>query len=197
MFKSLKFKTKSNIYKRIVLDEKSIVTDVKREISQLEKGRNPFVNKNSNFLSVSKKKHLCSSTSFKNIGSRYMLMPSIRKLDNKENDKIFEFLKQNLEKHIVNEKRIQRNLEIQIKRISLDNEECSYLIINSFKEYLIFKNFDVVKSEEFLDLLDFADIGFAVIKDFVTWLFKDENFKEYVRLNYRDDKFNNDKSIIA
>ena len=120
-------------------------------------------------------------------------MPSVRKLDNKENDKIFEFLKSNLEKHITNEKRIQKNLEIQIKRMSLSNEECSSLIINSFQEFLLFKNYDVVRNEEFLDLLDFADIGFAVIKEFVGWLFKNEKFKEYIRLNYRDEKFNNDQ----
>ena len=120
-------------------------------------------------------------------------MPSVRKLDNKENDKIFEFLKSNLEKHITNEKRIQKNLEIQIKRISLSNEECSSLIISSFQEFLLFKNYDVVRNEEFLDLLDFADIGFAVIKEFVGWLFKNEKFKEYIRLNYRDEKINNDQ----
>lgn len=193
VFNSLKFKTRSNIYKRIVLDEKSIVSDVLKEISQLEKGRNPIAQNNSHFLGVAKKNHLTSSTSFKNIGSRYMLMPSVRKLDNKENDKIFEFLKSNLEKHITNEKRIQKNLEIQIKRISLSNEECSLLIINSFKEFLLFKNYDVVRNEEFLDLLDFADIGFAVIKEFVGWLFKNEKFKEYIRLNYRDEKINNDQ----
>ena len=193
VFNSLKFKTKSNIYKRIVIDEKSIVSDVLKEISQLEKGRNPLSQNNSNLLGVSKKNHLCSSTSFKNIGSRYRLMPSVRKLDNKENDKIFEFLKSNLEKHITNEKRIQKNLEIQIKRMSLSNEECSSLIINSFKEFLLFKNYDVVRNEEFLDLLDFADIGFAVIKEFVGWLFKNEKFKEYIRLNYRDEKINNDQ----
>lgn len=187
IFNTFKFSSNSSIYKRIVVEEKGTLMDY--EINDIMSSCKKMMSKDRN-----------GNISASRVGLKNKLdkeQQVLKMIDNNkttttnsssqkvDSQMMFESIKNSLENHFQNEKKIQKTIEGQIKKISVRDDELANIFLNALQKYFIDNKFEFSEEANFFDLLDIHVIDRFHLQIFLIALFKDPIFSKFIADNFK------------
>lgn len=107
------------------------------------------------------------------------------KINKPDSQSVFNSIKKSLENHLQNERKIQKTIETQIKKITMKENNLVAIFLNTLQKYLIENKFEFSEDSNFFDLIDINILDEFHINNIIAALFKNREFTRYIVENLK------------